>query len=126
MRCTNDRDAGYVVAETAVVLPTVVAIVIAVMSIFSIASIGLGLQDAVHSASRQVARGASVQDVRESISTVHPQIAVTVTPSPQGVTVTAHRDVEIAGGLFAGLSIPLERAVTVPWELGVNDDAYSQ
>jgi Flp pilus assembly protein TadG len=119
MRCAKDRDAGYVVAETAVVLPTVVLIVVAVISMFSIASIGLGLQDAVHSASRQLARGASVDEVRELVSTVHPQIVVTVTPSPQGVAVTARREIGILRGFFGGLSVPMVREATVPWEMGV-------
>jgi len=120
------RDDGYVVAETAIVIPVIIGIVAAVLAMFSLASVGLGLQDAVHSASRLIARGAPIHDVQGTLASLHPKVAVTVTPSPQGVTVTARRDVEIAGGLFAGLSIPLERAVTVPWELGVNDDAYSQ
>lgn len=120
------RDEGYVVAEMAIVIPVIIGIVAAILAMFSLASVGLGLQDAVHSASRLIARGASIHDVQGTLTSLHPQVAVTVTPSPQGVTVTARRDVEIAGGLFAGLSIPLERAVTVPWELGLSDDAYSQ
>ena len=123
MNADHSRDDGYVVAEAAIVLPVMVAIVVSTIGLVFFAFVGLGLQDAVHSASRLLARGTATSEVRDVISSVHPSIVVTVTPSPQGVTVTARRDVRVLGGFFGGLSFPLERRATVPWEVGVHRGA---
>ena len=123
MNADHSRDDGYVVAEAAIVLPVMVAIVVSTIGLVFFAFVGLGLQDAVHSASRLLARGTATSEVRDVISSVHPSIVVTVTPSPRGVTVTARQDVRVLGGVFGGWSFPLERHATVPWEVGVHRGA---
>ena len=111
------------VAEASIVIPVMVAIGVSTIGLVFLALVGLGLYDAVHSASRLVARGAAASEVRDVMSSVHPSIVVTVTPSPQGVTVTARRDIRVLGGFFGGWSFPLERHATVPWEVGVHHGA---
>lgn len=123
MNADHSRDDGYVVAEAAIVLPVMVAIVVSTIGLVFFAFVGLGLQDAVHSASRLLARGTATSEVRDVISSVYPSIVVTVTPSPRGVTVTARQDVRVLGGFFGGWSFPLERHATVPWEVGVHRGA---
>ncbi len=123
MNTDYSREDGYVVAEAAIVLPVMAAIGVSTVGLVFLALVGLGLHDAVHSASRLVARGAAASEVRDAISSVHPSIVVTVTPSPQGVTVSARRDIQVLSGFFGGWSFPLERHATVPWEVGVHRGA---
>ena len=123
MNADGSREDGYVVAEASIVIPVMLAIGVSTIGLVFLAIVGLGLHDAVHSASRLVARGAAASEVRDVISSVHPSIVVTVTPSPQGVTVTARRDIRVLGGFFGGWSFPLERNATVPWEVGVHHGA---
>lgn len=115
-----DRDHGYVVAEAAFVIPAIIAVAVTAVGLMSIALTSLGLHAAAHSAAREIARGASAHSVHATLSASHPQTAVTVTPSPQGVTVTVNRDLQVAGGILGGFAIPLRHRVVVPWEWGVD------
>jgi len=116
----NSRDdRGYVIAESAFAIPMIASVALIVMSMVLVAMAVLGLQDAVHSAARDIARGVPPEAVRSSMQTTHPQTTVTVAPTPQGVTVTVHRDVALFGPLLKGLAIPVQRRAVVPWETGV-------
>lgn len=114
------RDDGYVVAEAAFVIPAIIAVAVTAVGLMSIALTSLGLHAAAHSAAREIARGTPAHSVYATLSASHPQTAVTVTPSPQGVTVTVNRDLQVAGGILGGFAIPLSHRVVVPWEWGVD------
>ena len=116
-RVRSDR--GYVIAESAFAIPIVAVVAVIAMSMVFVALSALGLQDAVHTAARDIARGVPPDAVRMSLETAHPRTTVTVAPSPQGVTVTVHRDVTLLGPLLSGLSVPMQRQALVPWETGV-------
>lgn len=107
------------VAEAALVIPVILAVAVSAVFLMSLVVTILGLQDAVHIAARQVARGASPHSIHEALTASYPQTTVTVAPTPQGVAVTVHRDVPVLGGLLAGLSLPLQRQAIVPYETGV-------
>lgn len=114
---------GFVVAEAAFVIPAITVVAAAAIALMAIAVTSLGLHGTAHVAARDIARGVPSHSVQARIRASHPQTTVTVTPSPQGVAVTVHRNLAIAGGLLGGLSIPLERRVVVPWEMGIGDMA---
>ena len=116
-RVRSDR--GYVIAESAFAIPIVAVVAVIAMSMVFVALSALGLQDAVHTAARDIARGVPPDAVRMSLETAHPRTTVTVAPSPQGVTVTVHRDVTLLGPLLSGLSVPMQRQALIPWETGV-------
>jgi len=116
-RVRSDR--GYVIAESAFAIPIVAVVAVIAMSMVFVALSALGLQDAVHTAARDIARGVPPDAVRMSVEAAHPRTTVTVAPSPQGVTVTVHRDVTLLGPLLSGLSVPMQRQALVPWETGV-------
>lgn len=110
---------GFVVAEAALVIPVILAVAVSALFLMSLVVTILGLQDAAHTAAREVARGASPHSIHEALTASYPQTTVTVAPTPQGVAVTVQRDVRVLGGLFAGLSLPLQRQAIVPFETGV-------
>ena len=116
-RSSDDR--GYVIAESAFAIPVIAVVALISTAIVFVAMSILGMQDAVHTAARDIARGVPPDAVRSSLQTTHPHTTVTVAPSPQGVTVTVHRDIAVLGPLLSGLSIPVERRALVPWETGV-------
>ncbi len=119
-------DQGYVVAESAFVIPAIIAVALVAVSLMAIAVAVLSLQDAAHTAARDIARGVPPHEVHATAASVHPETTVTVTPDPHGVTVTVHREVRILGGYLAGLSIPLTRRATVPWEFGIQGESRMQ
>ena len=114
------KDDGYAIAESAFAIPLIVLATTVAMSLVLIAVSTLGLQATVHSAARDIARGVPPQEVRSSIATAHPDATVTVAPTPQGVTVTVRRDVRPWGFLLSGVTIPVQREVQVPWEVGAS------
>lgn len=112
---------GFVVAEAAFVIPAITVVAASAIALLAIATTSLGLQSAAHAAARDIARGVPSHSVQATIQESHPQTTVTVTPTPQGVAVAVHRDLRIVGGLLGGVSVPLERTVLVPWEMGIGD-----
>lgn len=119
----ND-DRGYVVAESAFVIPAMIAVAAVAVSLMVVAIAILNLQNAAHTAARDIARGAPPHEVHATVSSAHPHTTVTVTPDPHGVTVTVHREVQILGGYLGGLSIPLTRRAMVPWEYGIQSSPH--
>lgn len=117
MRCER----GFVVAEAAFVIPAITVVAASAIALMAIALTSVGLHGAAHTAARDIARGVPSHSVQARVQASHPQTTVAVTPSPQGVAVTVHRDLRVAGGLLGGVSIPLERRVVVPWELGIGE-----
>ena len=115
----SDSDRGYVIAESAFAIPMIAVVALIAMSMVFVALSALGLQDTVHTAARDIARGVPPDAVRMSVETAHPRTTVTVAPTPQGVTVTVHREVAIFGPLLSGLSVPMQRQALVPWETGL-------
>jgi hypothetical protein len=108
-----------VIAESAFAIPMIAIVALLATALVFVAMTVLGLQDAVHTAARDIARGVPPDAVRASLQTTHPHTTVTVAPTPQGVTVTVHREIELLGPLLSGLSLPVERRALVPWETGV-------
>ncbi len=120
MRVRSFRcERGYVVAEAAFVIPAIIVVAVSAVSLMSIALASLALHGAAHSAARDIARGAAPHSVQATVNASLPEATVTVTSIPQGVAVTVHRDMTLAGGIVGGLSVPLEHRVVVPWEAGV-------
>lgn len=113
-----EDDHGLAVAESAFVIPAIVSISGVVMSVVLVAMSAIGLQDTVHSAARDIARGVPPQEVSAFVQTAHPDATVTVTPTPQGVTVAVRREVRLFGLLSASPTIPVTREALVPWESG--------
>ena len=106
-------------AEAALVIPAIVAVAVSGIALLSIAMTSLSLQSIAHSAAREIARGVPPHSLQATVHASQPQTTVAVTPTPQGVAVTVHRELHIAGGLLGGIPIPLRRQVIVPWEVGV-------
>lgn len=114
-------DRGFIVAEAAFVIPVITVIAASAITLMAIAMTSLGLHGTAHAAARDIARGVPSHSVQATVHASHPQTTVAVTPTPQGVAVTVHRRLRLAGGLLGGVSIPLERSVIVPWEMGIGE-----
>ena len=112
---------GFVVAEAALVIPAILVVAVSAIALMAIAMTSLGLHGTAHAAARDLARGVPSHSVQARVSASHPQTTVAVTSTPQGVAVTVHRDLQLVGGLLSGVTIPLERSVIVPWELGIGE-----
>jgi hypothetical protein len=110
---------GLVIAEAAFAIPVLAVVALAAVTVMSIAMTSVVLQGLAHTAARDIARGTAFHSVEAAVHASQPQATVAVTPTPHGVAVTVHRDVQIAGGLLAGLAVPLQRRVVVPWEVGI-------
>ena len=110
---------GLVIAEAAFAIPALAVGALVAVTVMSIAMTSVAIQGLAHTAARDIARGAAFHSVEAAVHASQPQATVAVTPTPQGVAVTVHRDVQIAGGLLAGLAVPLQRRVVVPWEVGI-------
>ena len=82
MNADHSRDDGYVVAEAAIVLPVMVAIVVSTIGLVFFAFVGLGLQDAVHSASRLLAAGLRPRKFAMSSRLCTPQSSSPSRPPP--------------------------------------------
>jgi hypothetical protein len=97
------RDRGSVTAETAVVLPGLVVVLVALLWLVAALGAHLRCVDAAREAARAVARGESMALVHSLVAAAAPGASVQVLRGGDTVTVTVRDVVDGPGGVFARL-----------------------
>lgn len=114
MPAPGDSSAGYVTAETAVVLPALVLVLLAVLALARLASVQSVAQDGAALGARSAARGESDAAVRAAAHRVAPADAdVLVERSAGLVTVVVRVPVAVPGVLGRSLGAVSVSAASV-------------
>ena len=105
-----------VIAETAVVIPVLGLVALALAWGVSLTGSAMSLADAARNVARDVARGVAVGEALQAAQEQVPEATITVEGDGSMVSVVVHRDVAAP---LPGLSfwvIPMEQSVTMPRE----------
>lgn len=105
-----------VLLETAVAIPVLVVVAVALAWVLSVATTSIALADAARSAARDLARGIAVEEAVRRAEALVPGSTLEVVPAGDAVTVVARRTMGAAVPILSGLQVPLEQSVTVPRE----------
>ena len=105
-----------VLLETAVAIPALLVVAVALAWVLSLATTSIALADAARSAARDLARGIAVEEALQRAQALVPGSTLEVVPAGDAVTVVARRSMGAAVPILSGLQVPLEQSVTVPRE----------
>lgn len=111
-----DRERGSVLLETAIAIPVLLAVTVALAWGLSLVGTAAALGDAVRQVARDVARGVPAADAVAAAQAELPDATITVEDVGGSATVVARRSVPAPVALLAGLAVPLTQQVTVPGE----------
>ena len=95
-------EGGMVTAETAVVLPVLVAVTLAMVWLLTLGVAQMKVTDAAREAARALARGEPVDSAIQLAERASPGATVTIEHDEGMVVVTVRRDVSPPGGLLEG------------------------
>ena len=109
-------DSGMVVLETAIAIPVLAAVAIALAWVVSIGGAALHLGDTVRSAARELARGESQEAVLGRARSEVPAADFVVAVDGARVVVSAHQRVAPPIPLLDGLAVAIKQQVDVPVE----------
>lgn len=109
-------DAGMVTVETALAVPVVIAIAGVCLWGLGAASAAITLGDVGRSAARELARGASQEQVLAQVLTRLPDSRTEVEVRGSEVLVRVHRFVEVPLPLLDGLGLDLSSTYIAPLE----------
>lgn len=93
---------GMVTAETAVALPVLVAVTLAMVWLLTLGVAQMKVTDAAREAARALARGETVERAVQLAEQAAPGSAVTVENADGMVVVTVRQDVAPPGGVLSG------------------------
>jgi hypothetical protein len=105
-----------VLLETALAIPLLAAVAVALAWGVSLAGTSVALADAARQAARDVARGVSATDAVASAQAAVQGSHVWVEDAGSSVVVVAERDVAGPGPVLRGISMTLSQRVAVPRE----------
>jgi hypothetical protein len=109
-----DGDAGYVTAETAIVLPALAIVVAAALWAIAVAGAQLRCVDAARDGARAAARGESESAVMVAARATAPQGAsIDIARNGSQIVVTVKVRVGPASGVLASIPSPVVRASAV-------------
>jgi Flp pilus assembly protein TadG len=111
---TSDR--GFVLLETALAIPILLAVTVALAWCLSIAATSAALGDAARTAARSLARGEAVPDVLERARAQVDGATVGIESASESVVVVVTRDVSPPVPILTGLSITVSSRVAIPRE----------
>lgn len=111
---TSDR--GSVMLETALAIPLLMAVTVALAWGLSLAATSATLGDAARNAARSIARGETGPQVLERARAEAPGADVMVEDSASGTSVVITRDVAAPVPLLEGLTITITQRVVVARE----------
>jgi Flp pilus assembly protein TadG len=100
-RVTRD-ERGMVTAETAVVLPVLVAVTLAMVWLLTLGVAQMKVTDAAREAARALARGEPTDRAIQLAERAAPGAAVTIDDDEGMVVVTVRQEVSPPGGVLAG------------------------
>ena len=107
---------GSVLLETALAIPLLVAVTVALAWGLSLAGTSLALGDAARTAARGLARGEPPSDVLARARAAVPAARVSIMGAGDAVAVVVDEDVTAPVPILRGLSITLTSRVAVPRE----------
>ncbi len=116
MLASPRSDSGSVLFETALAIPMLMAVAVAVAWGVSLAATSTSLGDTARTAARDLARGEAVAEVLDRARASAPGSTITVDESGGVVLVSVDRDVSAPVPLLRGLSVTLHQQVAVPRE----------
>ena len=114
-RCAGS-DRGSVLLETALAVPLLMAVAVALAWGLSLAGTSAALGDAARTAARALARGEAPDDVLAQARGDAPAAEVTVEHGDGIVTVVLRQEVSAPVPVLDGLSVTIEQRVAVPRE----------
>ena len=111
---TSDR--GAVLLETALAIPLLMAVAVALAWGLSLAATSASLGDAARNAARALARGEAGQQVLDRARASAPGAQVSIVDAGTDVAVVISRDVSPPVPILGGLSITVTQRVVIPRE----------
>lgn len=114
-RAGASADDGMVIAETAIAIPVLMAVAVALIWGLSLVGTSLGMADTARQIARDVGRGVGIDDAVRGARVPEGQ---RVSVDTQGDWVTVHVTHSAVTPLpfLDGLAVPLEQSVTMPRE----------
>lgn len=109
-------DRGSAIAETAIAIPCLLAIGIALLWAVGVAATALALSDAAGQAARAAARGESAAAVAGLAAQAAPRAQVAVQVGESLVSVALSQQVSLPIPLFDGLAVTIQRSATAARE----------
>ena len=110
----NDR--GMVLLETALAIPLLLAVAVALCWGISLTATTMALGDAARSAARDLARGTPVSEALGRAQASAPGARLRIEDADDSVAVTADQEVSAPGPILRGISVTLTQRVVVPRE----------
>jgi hypothetical protein len=110
------RDSGMVTVETAVAIPLLLAIAGVALWGLGAGAAAIEVSDAGRTAARDLARGASQEQVVERINSVIPESRVEIRATSGEVIVTVHRKFNIPLPLLRDVGLDLSSTYVAPLE----------
>lgn len=110
------RDRGSAVVETAIAIPCLIAVGVALLWGLGIGTTMLSLSDAAHQAARAVARGASPDEVAQLAAQAAPQADVRVQQGDALVQVALSQQVSLPIPILDGYEVTVSRSATAARE----------
>ena len=114
---STQHDRGSAVAETALMIPVLLAITVLLLAGIQVGITALHLTDTAHDLARGLARGISIEEIQHQAQEQAPDAQLTLSQADQMITVSLSQDVSLQVPLFSKLSFTLDREVTAPLEL---------
>jgi hypothetical protein len=113
---THLSDDGAVLLETALAVPLLAAVTVALAWGISLGATSMSLGDAARSAARDLARGVPMGEVLDRARSQVPGASVQVEDAGDSVIVIVERDVSAPGPILRGISFTIHQQVAVPRE----------
>lgn len=112
----RDADRGSVLLETALAVPLLMAVAVALAWGLSLATTSAALGDAARTAARSLARGEDLEEVLDRARAAVPGAQVVVDESGAETTVLVRVDVSPPVPMLQGVSMTLAERVAIPRE----------
>ncbi len=111
-----DGERGSVLLETAIALPVLLGVALALAWALSLGVTSMTLGDAARLAARDMARGVPTSQALAAAAAAAPDAALRVEDAGDLVTVIAEQEVSAPGPILGGLGVTLTQRVSVPRE----------
>jgi len=105
-----------VLLETALAIPLLLAVAVALCWGISLTATTMALGDAARSAARDLARGTPVSEALGRAQASAPGARLRIEDADDSVAVTADQEVSAPGPILRGISVTLTQRVVVPRE----------
>lgn len=115
-RLDRAGEAGSVLLETALAIPLLMAVAVALAWAVALGGRSMVLGDAARQVARDVARGVATGDAVAAASAVAPEARLSIESDGESVVVVATSDVAAPVPILKGISVTLRHEVVVPRE----------